>query len=145
MRNYIQDYWGIFVFDWRVFFFISGIGSVYLLLFSELLDTSMRMIGICICMFFSTLSMFLLARYFEGLISVVGSATTFWLYSANCLFFSVFILLCIPETKNKTFSEIQEALKSGMFVREWFKLIIVFFSIKFVIYIYFYFKECMQL
>ncbi|XP_013142081.1 PREDICTED: facilitated trehalose transporter Tret1-like [Papilio polytes] len=98
--------------------FNSGIGSVYLLLFSELLDTSMRMIGICICMFFSTLSMFLLARYFEGLISVVGSATTFWLYSANCLFFSVFILLCIPETKNKTFSEIQEALKSGMFVRE---------------------------
>ncbi|CAH2059196.1 unnamed protein product, partial [Iphiclides podalirius] len=90
--------------------FSSGAGPLYLLLIVELLDSPYRMVGTNVCMFASVMASFLLTKYFAAIITAIGSAATFYACSCNCLAFCVFVVIFVPETKNKSFGEIQSAL-----------------------------------
>ncbi|KOB75597.1 Sugar transporter 11, partial [Operophtera brumata] len=58
------------------------------------------------------LVLFVTTKYFPLLIYVIGPAATYWFFSMNCLLVCIFIMYFIPETKGKSFAEIQ--LASGL-------------------------------
>jgi hypothetical protein len=90
--------------------YFAGPGSVIWALSAELFDSNSRAVGLSINFFVSGISVFFLTKYFPAIMASVGSAATYWGFSVNCLLFCAYILICIPETKGKTFSEIQRSL-----------------------------------
>ncbi|XP_037301606.1 facilitated trehalose transporter Tret1-like [Manduca sexta] len=93
-----------------VFGYSAGVGSLVWVLTAELFEDSARGIGICLSSVLSYISLFLMTKYFEQMVTAIGPAVTYWIFSVNGVIFTLFILFCIPETKGKSFSEIQIAL-----------------------------------
>ncbi|XP_063834434.1 facilitated trehalose transporter Tret1-like [Ostrinia nubilalis] len=93
-----------------VFCFSAGIGSLIWALTAELFDGPARAYGLCISSIMSIMFVFLTTKYFAMVSTALGPPTTYWLFSVNCVIFCIFIVFCVPETKGKTFSEIQEEL-----------------------------------
>ncbi|XP_037301772.1 facilitated trehalose transporter Tret1-like [Manduca sexta] len=88
---------------------VFGYSAVWVLT-AELFEDSARGIGICLSSVLSYISLFLMTKYFEQMVTAIGPAVTYWIFSVNGVIFTLFILFCIPETKGKSFSEIQIAL-----------------------------------
>lgn len=90
--------------------FFPGLGSLMFPLIAELFDGRSRALG----MFFGVVSVFvatfILTLSFTSLANAIGAAYTYWFFGVNCLIFFVFIVLFVPETKGKTFAEIQVLL-----------------------------------
>lgn len=93
-----------------VFSYSAGLGSLMFPLIAELFDGRSRALG----MFFGVVSVFvatfILTLSFTSLANAIGAAYTYWFFGVNCLIFFVFIVLFVPETKGKTFAEIQVLL-----------------------------------
>ena len=53
---------------------------------------------------------FTLTFTFPLLLRVMGMGNTFWLYAGICVAGFIFILLKLPETKNKTLEQIEREL-----------------------------------
>lgn len=49
---------------------------------------------------------------------MLGPSATYWFFSAMCLLVCILIALFLPETKGKTFNEIQVSLGSQRLVDE---------------------------
>lgn len=92
------------------YYFISGSGSLIWIQIAELFDGKFRAFGVSTGVCFSSFFVFLTLRFFPAVTNSIGPASTYWMFSAFCVLFCVFISFCIPETKGKTFSEIQKAL-----------------------------------
>ncbi|XP_028159618.1 facilitated trehalose transporter Tret1-like [Ostrinia furnacalis] len=93
-----------------VFCYNAGIGSLIYAISAELFDGPTRVYGVCISTIMSVLFMFLTSKYFAMVSTTLGPPTTYWFFSVNCVLLCIFILFCFPETKGKTFLEIQEEL-----------------------------------
>ncbi|RVE44945.1 hypothetical protein evm_010370 [Chilo suppressalis] len=93
-----------------VFCFSAGPGSLNWALSAELFDNAGRAFGVSICTTISMVSLFLTTRYFAPLMVAIGPAATYWAFAVNCLLLCLFIVLMIPETKGRSFAEIQEAM-----------------------------------
>lgn len=93
-----------------VFCFSAGPGSVNWALSAELFDGPARSLGMSISTTLASASAFFLTRYFPALMASIGPAATYWGFSLNCVLLGAFILFVVPETKGKTFSEIQVSL-----------------------------------
>ncbi|KPJ05218.1 Facilitated trehalose transporter Tret1 [Papilio xuthus] len=91
-----------------VYCYSAGMGSLIWLLVAELFDGPARAFGVSISLIINTLSVFITTKYFSTLTIVLGPAITYWLFSGCCLITCIFIYYCVPETKGKTFREIQE-------------------------------------
>lgn len=89
----------------------AGLGSLVWVLSAELFEDSSRGIGIGISSLFSSICVFLTTKYFAQLTSVIGSAETYWLFSFNSFLLCAFVLFYVPETKGKSFAEIQSVLR----------------------------------
>lgn len=61
-------------------------------------------------LFTSNIFLFLTSRYFAQVTVAIGPAITYWIFSMNSLILCLFITFFIPETKGKTFAEIQDLL-----------------------------------
>ncbi|PZC74816.1 hypothetical protein B5X24_HaOG207129 [Helicoverpa armigera] len=94
-----------------VYCYSAGIGSLIWVINAELFDDRSRGVGMSIAMVAGTLFVFLTTKYFAIVSYVIGPATTYWIFSVNCILLCVFIMFCIPETKGKSFSEIQDILR----------------------------------
>ncbi|KAH9634900.1 hypothetical protein HF086_017199 [Spodoptera exigua] len=94
-----------------VFCYSAGIGSLMWVLNAELFDGPSRGIGMSVSLVMTTLFLFLLTKYFAIVSLSIGPAITYWIFSVNCVLLCVFIMVCIPETKGRTFAEIQDILR----------------------------------
>ncbi|CAK1540968.1 unnamed protein product [Leptosia nina] len=90
--------------------FNAGMGSLSIVLSAELFDNPTRSIGICVTLSMTMLFGFLNLKYFPMMTTALGSATVFWSFAVICVLLLLFISFCVPETKRKTFLEIQKAL-----------------------------------
>ncbi|CAH4035302.1 unnamed protein product [Pieris brassicae] len=88
----------------------AGIGSLCIVLVAELFDNLTRSFGISVCITVTMIVGFLNVKYFPLLIEILGSATVFWSFAIICLIYMTFVLFCVPETKQKSFLEIQGVL-----------------------------------
>lgn len=56
---------------------------------------------------------FMMTKTFNPLRNGLGEAGTFWLFGGFCMLGAIFVFLFVPETKGKTFDQIQKRLASS--------------------------------
>ncbi|XP_047539534.1 facilitated trehalose transporter Tret1-like [Vanessa atalanta] len=93
-----------------IFCYCAGIGSLLWLVIAEIFEGPSRALGVSISITSSSLFIFITTKYFAQMTLAVGPAPTYWFFSAMCVLVGILIAIFLPETKGKTFSEIQEAL-----------------------------------
>lgn len=94
-----------------VFCYSAGIGSLMWVLNAELFDGPSRGLGMSISLIVTTLFVFLTTKYFAIVSLSIGPAVTYWIFSINCILLCAFIIFCVPETKGRSFAEIQDILR----------------------------------
>uniref|UniRef100_A0A2A4IYC3 Major facilitator superfamily (MFS) profile domain-containing protein n=1 Tax=Heliothis virescens TaxID=7102 RepID=A0A2A4IYC3_HELVI len=98
-----------------VFCFNAGTGSILWTLIAELFDGPARAIGSTASIGVTTLFVFLSTKYFVSITNAIGAANTYWIFSCSCIINALFIMFFIPETKGKTFIQIQEELGKNVY------------------------------
>ncbi|CAH0763298.1 unnamed protein product [Diatraea saccharalis] len=93
-----------------VFCYSAGPGSIIWALTAELFDNSARAFGLSIGLTTNMISIFITTRYFASLMSTIGPAATYWSFGISCLLLCLFVIFLVPETKGKSFSDIQKAM-----------------------------------
>ncbi|XP_068625677.1 facilitated trehalose transporter Tret1-like isoform X2 [Battus philenor] len=94
-----------------VYSYSAGIGSLMWVLIAELFDGPARAIGVTTSLMVTTIFIFITTKYFSFLTLSIGPAITYWMFSGMCILTCIFIYFCVPETKGKSFSEIQTELR----------------------------------
>ncbi|XP_045455266.1 facilitated trehalose transporter Tret1-like [Melitaea cinxia] len=92
------------------FCYSAGIGSLLWVVVTEIFEGPARALGFSISLNSSSLLVFITTKYLATMISTVGPAATYWFFSCMCVLVGTLIYILLPETKGKTFGEIQEAL-----------------------------------
>ncbi|XP_023938574.2 facilitated trehalose transporter Tret1 [Bicyclus anynana] len=93
-----------------IYCYSAGIGSIVWLVTAEVFDGPSRAFGISITSISTVVAIFFTTKYFALMTSALGPHVTYWLFSAVCVVIGTLIALFVPETKGKTFSEIQRDL-----------------------------------
>ncbi|XP_063621786.1 facilitated trehalose transporter Tret1-like [Cydia splendana] len=88
----------------------GGLGSLLWVVIAELFDDRSRGIGMATTLLIGIVPSFLTLRYFSPLIDILGPAPVFWASAVFCAVLAMFVALRLPETKGKSFAEIQHAL-----------------------------------
>lgn len=87
---------------------LSGVGATIWTLCAELFDGPSRAVGVSLAVFMGVIFTFLTTRYVGSVILSIGPAATYWMFGACSIVVCLFIIMFIPETKGKAFSEIQK-------------------------------------
>lgn len=77
---------------------------------AELFEGPVRPYGVSCAMLIAAVSSFCLSLFFPSLINALGPAPLYYIFSGCCLIVFLVILFFVPETKGKSFAEIQVAL-----------------------------------
>ncbi|XP_061380037.1 facilitated trehalose transporter Tret1-like isoform X2 [Danaus plexippus] len=101
-----------------IFFYSSGIGSLIWLVMAELFDSQSRAFGVSLSLIMGTLVIFLTTKYFPIVTLVAGAAATYFFFSAMCVVIGSLIAIFLPETKGKTFQEIQTELQGSVNLKD---------------------------
>lgn len=99
-----------------IFYIVSfnfGMGSVPWTLCSEMFPNNVKQIAASCVSSMCWITTFLITRFFNDMNDGLGRAGSFWFFSASCLVAAVFSVIMVPETKGKSFSEIQDMLLHG--------------------------------
>ncbi|KPJ21155.1 Facilitated trehalose transporter Tret1 [Papilio machaon] len=91
-----------------VYCYNAGIGSLVWVTVTELFDGPARAFGVSVNLGVNTTLIFLTTKYFPILISKVGPAITYWSFAVVSILMCLFIIFFLPETKGKSFGEIQD-------------------------------------
>ncbi|KAF5285557.1 hypothetical protein FQR65_LT13191 [Abscondita terminalis] len=89
-----------------------GINVLPLVLISEVFPTEVKSLASSTCTTFVGLLSFAFNKFFLPLSDEWGMYTIFWIFGSTCIIGSLFGLFILPETKEKSFLEIQEVLKT---------------------------------
>ena len=89
--------------------YAMSLAPVTWVLIAEIFPNRVRGVAVSIAVSALWIASFLVTFTFPVLNRVLGSAGTFWLYSAICAAGFVFVWLRVPETKGKTLEEIERA------------------------------------
>ena len=90
--------------------FAISLGPVMWVLFSELFPNRIRGVAISFVGFFNSGVSFLVQLVFPWELSVLGSSMTFLIYGIFAVVGLIFILVLLPETKNKSLEELETIL-----------------------------------
>ncbi|CAH2096870.1 unnamed protein product [Euphydryas editha] len=101
-----------------IFCYCAGIGSLSWVIVTEIFEGPSRALGFSISINLSSLLAFLTTKYLALMISVIGPTATYLFFSSMCVLVGTLIYTFLPETKGKTFREIQEALRAKKVVVE---------------------------
>ncbi|XP_053619779.1 facilitated trehalose transporter Tret1-like isoform X2 [Plodia interpunctella] len=93
-----------------VFCHSSGIASIMWILISEIFEGRTRAIGASLAILVATLTGFGVSKSIPSLTSSIGPTMTYWLFSIICILVIMFTAIFIPETKGRSFAEIQAIL-----------------------------------
>lgn len=78
---------------------------------SEIMPNRIKEPAIGFCMTLNWLSAFINMKYSPHLIATIGFQSTMYMYAGMCMFFTLIILIFLPETKGKTHEEIIKMLE----------------------------------
>lgn len=90
--------------------FNIGFGPLPYTITSEVLPSNVKFFLATITGFTGWLVSFLVTKFFNDLNNSLGRGGTFWLFSGFCGLALVFIIFVVPETKGRSFQEIQSLL-----------------------------------
>lgn len=96
-----------------VFSFNFGISSIPFTLISELFPTKIKNTVSTVVGLMSWFISFILTNSFNSMNHSLGHAGTFWIFAGFSFLSGIFSVLLVPETKGKSFSEIQRMLETG--------------------------------
>ncbi|XP_068625650.1 facilitated trehalose transporter Tret1-like [Battus philenor] len=85
----------------------AGIGSLVWIVIAELFDGPARAFGVTINITLVSFMIFLTSKFFPLISTKFGPAIPYWIFSGSCVLMCLFVLLCLPETKGRSFIEIQ--------------------------------------
>ncbi len=94
-----------------VAFFAVSLGPVAWLIISEIYPLGIRGRAMGVATLANWVCNYIVSLTFLSLLDVLGAGTTFWIYTIICLFGLWFVYRLVPETKGKTFEEIQHFWK----------------------------------
>ncbi|CAH1099973.1 unnamed protein product [Psylliodes chrysocephalus] len=95
-----------------IFFFNFGM-SVPWTITSEILPGYVKETATTVITSLSWLLGFLCTKFFHSITDKIGMGRTFWCFGVYCLVAGIVIFFFVPETKGRSFSEIQDILKYG--------------------------------
>ncbi|XP_056635710.1 facilitated trehalose transporter Tret1-like [Diorhabda sublineata] len=95
-----------------IFFFNFGM-SVPWTVTAEMLPGHVKETATTIITSTSWIVAFLLTLFFNDITSIMGMGQTFWCFGLYCFVAGIMVFLFVPETKGKSFSEIQDILRYG--------------------------------
>lgn len=98
-----------------IFFVISyniGIGSIPYTLVSELFPQNVKSRAATLTIFANLFFSFITTNTFHYMVDTMGMGGSFWLFSACSLIGFVYVYFCVPETKGRSFTDIQSILNS---------------------------------
>lgn len=108
----IQYIWWLPVFC--IFGYITsyalGIGSLIMVVLGEVFPSNIKAKAVSLVSLISNLSVAMTSFGFPLALEYLGTAICFYIFSGCCFTGIVFIYISLPETKGKTFSEIQKIL-----------------------------------
>lgn len=90
-----------------VAFFAISLGLVTWVIISEIFPLKIRGVAMGIAVFASWTANYIVSLTFLNLLNDLGSAGTFWMYAGICILGIFFVVWKVPETRNKSFEEIQ--------------------------------------
>lgn len=90
-----------------------GVSSLPYVLLGEFFATNIKEHASSISILWSYLLAFLISKTFKPLSNAWGMYTMFWFYGGCCIVGSLYVYFLVPETKGKTFIEIQDKLNGG--------------------------------
>lgn len=93
-----------FVLAYVVFFAVS-FGTVTYVVISEIFPTRVRGAAASIAAFALWGGNYLISQFFPILVAEVGSAVTFFVFAGVCALALIFVLVMVPETKERTLEE----------------------------------------
>jgi sugar porter (SP) family MFS transporter len=95
-----------------VFAFSTGMGPVFWLLAAEIFPPVSRAAGASAATATNWFTNFLVGLLFLPIAGAIGEGPTFWLFAAVCAFGLVFVNRFVPETKERSFGEIDAEVRS---------------------------------
>lgn len=90
--------------------FSIGFGPIPWMMTGELFSSEIKGVATGIAVALNWLLTFVVTKSFQSLVTGLGSAGTFWIFSGICFAGTVFVALIVPETKGKSLEEIQKML-----------------------------------
>ena len=90
-----------------IVFFSLGLGAIPWLIMGEIFPGHVRALAASAATLLNWCLSFIVSESFASLLSALGPANTFTTFAAVCAVGVGFVALCVPETKGKTFEEIE--------------------------------------
>lgn len=90
-----------------------GVFTLPWILLGELFATNIKGIAVSVSTFYGSILAFLVTKFFQPISTKWGLHVTFWIFAGVCILGALFSFFVQPETKGKTFAEIQEKLNRG--------------------------------
>ncbi|EER08990.1 hexose transporter, putative [Perkinsus marinus ATCC 50983] len=87
--------------------FSLGVGAIPWLIMAELFPDEVRGLAASLVTMVNWLCSFIVTHFLDQLREAITFYGVFWLFAGICLIMVVFVLFIVPETKGKTFEEIQ--------------------------------------
>lgn len=93
--------------------FQLGLGTLPNALIGELFPTEAKAFAGAIATVFDGILGFAVSKLYQVIGDHLGADTVYYFFAASCSLAFVMVILAVPETKGRTFREIQELLKAG--------------------------------
>ena len=88
--------------------FSFGLGPIPWLIMSEIFPTKVRGVASGIATQVNWLCAFLVIRFYKDMAASMHSYGTYWFFAAVCFLCVIYVFAFLPETKGKTFEEVEE-------------------------------------
>lgn len=97
--------------------FSAAIGRLPLtyIMMSEMMPHNIRSFGISICITFNWILCFILLRYFSTAVELFQFHTCMFIFGVSTLVGMIFVMFYVPESKNRSYEEIETALMGKKF------------------------------
>ncbi|XP_032678590.1 facilitated trehalose transporter Tret1-like isoform X2 [Odontomachus brunneus] len=92
--------------------FQLGLGTLPNALIGELFPTEVKAFAGAIITVFDGVLGFAVSKLYQVIGDLLGAHAVYYFFSASCLLAFIMVIFCVPETKGRTFREIQELLQS---------------------------------
>ncbi|XP_072750707.1 facilitated trehalose transporter Tret1 isoform X2 [Anoplolepis gracilipes] len=93
--------------------FQIGLGTLPSALIGELFPTEVKAFAGAIVTIFDGVLGFAVSKLYQVIGDWLGADIVYYFFAASCLFAFIMVIFAVPETKGRTFREIQELLRGG--------------------------------
>nr|XP_023013454.1 facilitated trehalose transporter Tret1-2 homolog [Leptinotarsa decemlineata] len=96
--------------------FQIGVAAVPWTISSELFPSDLKQLAASATTFSCYFTSFIITKFFTDMTTALGTGETFWFFAVFSILYVIFTLFCVPETRGKTFMEIQNILRKTSIV-----------------------------